>query len=124
MIRFFVVLLVASLAVAGLAILARQLALIAALPSFFYQTILFLLFATFVIFRQLYRIEKRDFFVRLYLFTMVLKFIAYGAYNTIVILEDRAGAPANVTFFILIYLLFTALEVLFLYRKISQSEHQ
>ena len=120
MIRFFVVLLVAAFVVAGLTILAHQLYWIPSLPSFFYQTILFVLFATFVIFRYLYRIDKPDLFVRLYLLTMVLKFIAFGAYNLLVILEDRSGAAANVVLFLVLYLLFTALEIVFLYRKISR----
>lgn len=122
MIRFFVVLLVAAVAVAGLTILSVQLSWINSLPSFLYQSILFLVFGTFVVFRYLYRIEKPDFFVRLYLLTIALKFVAYGAFNLIVILADRRGAGANVAFFILVYLLFTALEIGFLYRKISRSE--
>ena len=122
MILFFVVLLVAAITTAGLTILAKHLSLIGGLPSFFYQTILFLLFATFVVFRYLYRIEKPEFFVRFYLLTMALKFVAYGAFNLIVILEDRKGAAQNVAFFLLTYLVFTILEVVFLYRKISRSE--
>lgn len=121
MIRFFVVLLVTALAIAGLTILALHLSWIDALPSFFYQILLFLVFATFVVFRYLYKADKPDFFVQLYLLTMVVKFIAYGVFNLIVILEDRPGAPHNVAFFIIIYLFFTALEVAFLYRKISRS---
>ena len=124
MIRFFVALLIVALALAGLTILGAHLSWINSLPSFFYQIILFLLFATFVIFRYLYRLEKPDFFVRLYLLTMVVKFIAYGAFNLIVILEDRSGAPANVVFFMIVYLLFTALEIVFLYRKISSSDRR
>ena len=124
MIRFFVALLIVALALAGLTILGAHLSWINSLPSFFYQIILFLLFATFVIFRYLYRLEKPDFFVRLYLLTMVVKFIAYGAFNLIVILEDRSGAPANVVFFMIVYLLFTALEIVFLYRKISRSDRR
>jgi len=120
-IRFFVVLSVAALAIAGLMMLAIRLTWMDALPSFFYQTILFLLFATFVIFRYLYKADKPGFFVQLYLLTMVLKFIAYGVFNAIVILKDRPGAAGNVIFFIVLYLLFTALEVAFLYRKISRS---
>ena len=122
MIRFVVVLLVAAIVVAGLTIVARNLSWIDALPSFFYQIILFLIFATFVIYWYLYRIEKQDFFVRLYLLTLALKIIAYGAFNLIVILEDRRGAPQNVAFFMVVYVLFTALEVVFLYHKISRSE--
>ena len=122
MIRFLVVLLVAAITTAGLTILAKHLSWIDSLPSFFYQTILFLTFATFVVFRYLYRIEKPDFFVRLYLLTVALKFVAYGAFNLIVIVEDRNGAAQNVAFFMLVYFLFTLLEVVFLYRKISRSE--
>jgi hypothetical protein len=122
MIRFFVALLVAAITIAGLTIVAKNLSWINTLPSFFYQTILFLLFATLVVFRYLYRIEKPDFFVQLYLLTMALKLLAYGAYNLIVILEDRRGAAQNVGFFMILYLLFTVLEVVFLYRKISRSE--
>jgi len=121
-IRFFVVLLVAALAIAGLTILALHLSWIDVLPSFFYQIILFLLFATFVVFRYLYKIDKPDFFVQLYLLTMAVKFVAYGVFNLIVILDDRPGAAKNVAFFMLNYVLFTALEIAFLYRKISRSE--
>jgi hypothetical protein len=122
-IRFFVVLAIAASSVAGLTLLAGHLSWIASLPSFFYQIILFLLFATFVVFRYLYKINKPEVFVQFYLLTMVLKFIAYGIFNAIIILEDRAGAAGNVAFFILVYLLFTTLEVAFLYRKISRSGH-
>ncbi len=122
MIRFFVVLLVSAITIAGLTVVAKNLSWIDSLPSFFFQTILFLLFATLVVFRYLYRTEKPDFFVQLYLLTMALKLMAYGAYNLIVILEDRRGAAQNVGFFMILYLLFTVLEVVFLYRKISRSE--
>jgi hypothetical protein len=122
MIRFFVALLVAAVIMAGLTVVAKNLSWIDTLPSFFLQTILFLLFATLVVFRYLYRTEKPDFFVQLYLLTMALKLLAYGAYNLIVILEDRRGATQNVGFFMILYLLFTVLEIVFLYRKISRSE--
>lgn len=121
MIRFIVVLLLAALTVAGLTIVARNLSWIDALPSFFYQTILFLLFATAVVFRYLYRVRKPDFFVQLYLLTMALKILAYAAFNLVVILEDRSGAARNVAFFMVLYFLFTAIEVVFLYLKISRS---
>ena len=122
MIRFFLVLSVAALAIAGIMMVAIRLTWIDALPSFFYQTILFLMFATFVVFRYLYKADKSGFFVQLYLLTMAVKFIAYGVFNVIVIREDPAGAASNVAFFIFSYLVFTALEVVFLYRKISHSE--
>jgi hypothetical protein len=121
-IRFFVVLLGAALAMAGLTFLAVHLSWIDALPSFFYQILLFLVFATFLVYRYLYKVNKPDFFVQLYLLTMAVKFIGYGVFNLIVIMEDRPGAAHSVAFFLVIYLLFTALEVAFLYRKISRSE--
>ena len=124
MIRFFAVLSVAALAIAGITMLAVRMTWIDALPSFFYQTILFLLFATLVVFRYLYKADNPGFFVQLYLLTMALKFIAYGAFNLIVIREDPTGAAKNVAFFMLIYLVFTVLEVVFLYRKISRSERR
>jgi len=116
------VLSVAALAIAGIMLLAVRLTWIDGLPSFFYQTILFLLFATLVVFRYLYKADNPGFFVHLYLLTMAVKFIAYGAFNLIVIREDPTGAAKNVAFFMFIYLVFTVLEVVFLYRKISRSE--
>jgi hypothetical protein len=91
------------------------------LPSFFYQTLLFLIFGTGLIYAYLYRSGKPGFFVQLYLLTMAVKILAYGAYNFIVILEDPAGAVRNVVWFLILYLSFTALEVGFLYGKISRS---
>ena len=107
---------------AGLTFLALHLSWIDALPSFFYQILLFLIFATLVVYRYLYRVDKPDFFVQLYLLTIVLKFIAYVVFNLVLILQDRTGAARNVAFFLINYLLFTALEVVFLYRKISHSK--
>ena len=122
MIKFCLVLLVAAMVMAGVTFLALNLSWIDALPSFFYQILLFLIFATVVVFRYLYRVDKPDFFVQLYLLTIVVKFIAYVVFNLVVILQDRAGAAKNVAFFLINYLLFTALEVVFLYRKISHSK--
>jgi hypothetical protein len=48
---------------------------------------------------------------------MAVKFLAYGAYNFVMILEDKIGAVQNVIWFMLLYLTFTALEILFLFRK-------
>jgi hypothetical protein len=107
-----------------LAITARTLVdhqWIKALPSFFYTTLIFLIFGTGLIFMYLYRSGKAGFFVQLYLLTMVVKFIAYGIYNFIVILEDKAGAASNVIWFLILYVSFTALEIGFLYGKISRS---
>ena len=50
---------------------------------------------------------------------MAVKLLAYGAYMLGMILQDKAGAAANVVFFMVVYFVFTALEIGFLYRKIQ-----
>ena len=122
MIRFIIVLLISGFVVAGLTEVAVTLRWIDELPSFFYQTLIFLVFATTTIFVYLYKTNRPDYFVQLYLFMMALKFLAYGAYNLFMILEDKAGAPLNVVFFVILYFVFTGLEIAFLYRKISGPE--
>jgi hypothetical protein len=91
------------------------------LPSYFYQSLIFLVFGTSVLFVYLYRFNKPDFFVHLYLLSMAVKLIAYGAYNFVMILDDKAGATQNVVWFGVLYLIFTALEIGFLYRRISRQ---
>jgi hypothetical protein len=92
---------------------------LSALPSFLYVTTWLIALTTAILFIYLYRSEKRRFFVQFYLLSMVVKLVAYLAYNLIVILQDRSGAFANVLYFLLVYFMFTAIEIGFLYRKIS-----
>lgn len=123
MIRFGIVLMISATALALLTVFACQQLWIPKLPSFFYQTLIFLLFSTSTIFVYLFKVNKPGFFfIQLYLLTMVVKFIAYGAYNLLMIMDDRAGASLNVVFFMILYFTFTAVEIGFLYRKISNSE--
>ena len=89
------------------------------LPSFLYVTTWLVALTTSILFVYLYRSDKTRFFVQFYLASMVIKLIAYLAYNLVVVLEDRAGAFANVIYFLLAYFLFTAIEIGFLYRKVS-----
>jgi hypothetical protein len=119
LIRFVIALLVAAIVLAGLSAIACIQLWNGELPSFFYQTLIFLVFATITIFAYLYKVDKPDFFVQLYLLTMAIKLLAFGAYNLFMILEDKSGAPANVIFFMLLYIVFTGLEITFLYRKIT-----
>jgi hypothetical protein len=95
--------------------------LLSTLPSYFYQTLIFLLFGTSVLFVYLYRFNKPDFFIQLYLLSMAVKLIAYGAYNFVMILDDKGGATENVVWFGLLYFIFTALEIGFLYRRITRQ---
>jgi hypothetical protein len=112
-------LLAAGLCLGALVFLAVQKHWIEALPSFFYQTLVFLLFSTIVIYAYLYKVSKPDYFVQLYLLTMAVKLLAYGAYVYFMIMGDANGAIENVVFFMITYFLFTTLEILFLYRKNS-----
>jgi len=91
-------------------------------PTFLYQTVIFLTFSTAIIYGYLFRVSKPDIFVQLYLFMMAVKLMGYGAYAFYMITSDRAGATANVAFFMVLYFIFTILEILFLYNKINQQK--
>ena len=120
MIRFFLALLVVAL----LLLLATWVMVtqqwIKALPSFYFQTMIFLLFGTGLLYIYLHRFNRPDFFVQLYLLTMAVKLLAYGAYNFFMIMEDEPGAVHNVVWFMLLYFVFTGVEIGFLYQKISK----
>jgi hypothetical protein len=116
-----IVLLIAAMLIAGLTWFAWHQQWLKALPSFFYQTLIFLVFSTALIYGYLYKVSKPDFFVQLYLLTMAVKLMAYAAYNLLMVLKDQAGATLNVVFFMGAYFIFTFLEIRFLYRKISRS---
>lgn len=119
MIRFMVVLLALAVAVAGGTWLLHVNGNVA-WPSFFTETLILLIFSTALIFGYLYRSDKPDFFVQLYLLSMVVKLVAYGAYMFVVILDDAPGAVANVVFFMATYFIFTVAEIAFLHRKITR----
>jgi len=121
LIRFGLVLAGFAAVLATLTWFAFRLLWISQFPTFFIQTTIFLLFSTATIFAYLYHANKPEFFVQLYLLTMALKLVAYGAYNLLMILKDKAGASVNVVYFMILYAVFTVLEIAFLYRKISGS---
>jgi len=123
LIRFVVLLLISAIFLGGLTVVAFNQHWIDKIPSFFYPTLIFLVFATSTIFVYLYKAKSPDYFVQLYLLTMALKFLAYGAYNVLMILEDKDGASYNVAFFMVLYIVFTGLEITFLFRKITDSRH-
>src|SRR5690348_13438402 len=89
------------------------------LPSFFYQTLLLMPLVTFLIYRYLLRVDKASSFTQFYLLSMVLKLLACLAYILMIVRKDPTGAVSNASFFIVLYAIFTALEVAFLYRKIN-----
>jgi len=89
------------------------------IPSYLYETTWVVTLFTLILFVYLFRSGHRSYFVQLYLLSMVIKLIAYLGYNLIIILQDRKGAFTNVVYFLVVYVLFTAVEIGFLYRKIS-----
>lgn len=119
MIPFFIL---AGVLALGLPPLVRLMALRGSLPeipTFLMETTWVVALITAIIFMYLFRSNKGTWFVQLYLLSMVVKLLAYFAYNLIIILEDPQNAIANVAYFLSVYVAFTALEIVFLYRKIS-----
>ena len=94
------------------------------LPSFLYPSTWLMAFVTTIIFLYLYRAGKEAHFVQLYLLSMVVKLIACLAFVLMMVLEDRQGAMTNATYFLIIYVIFTAAEIGFLHRKISASRRR
>jgi hypothetical protein len=84
-------------------------------PSFFWPTLILLTLTTAIIFKYLYNLKNPSQFVMFYLLLMVVKIIAYLGYSLVIVLKDRAGATENIVFFMAVYLVFTALEVGFLF---------
>ena len=90
-----------------------------AAPTLAPEIVLFTAITTTFLYIYLYR-AKTEYFVQLYLLTMVIKLFVYCAFSVFIILQDRIGAAANVGFFLISYLLFTTLELMFLYAKINR----
>jgi len=118
LIRFFVFLLATALILGGAVWVGHGQGFFP-MPTFFYQTLMFLLFGTAIIYRYMVRVKKPDLFVQLYLIMMVLKLVAYAVYCWVMVTQNKAGAGANVVFFLVVYFVFTALEIGFLHQKIS-----
>lgn len=95
---------------------------VSVIPSYFYQSLAMLIIGTSGLYYYLQRVRMKqpDFFVHFYLASIAVKLLAYGAYLALIIWKDRPGALANVVFFFAVYALFTALEVVFLWRQINR----
>ena len=90
-------------------------------PSFSNESIALLFCVNVIIFYYLNRLSK-DIFVQLYLLSMAVKILAYASFTIIIILKDRDAAFANVVFFLIAYLIFTVLEVAFLYKRFGPPQ--
>lgn len=91
-------------------------------PSHASQILLFVFITTSVLFFYLVRSKtnRPESFVPFYLLTIAIKLVAYAGFMIFVILKNRGGAAANVVFFMIVYFLFTLVEVAFLYRSVNR----
>lgn len=85
-------------------------------PTFFVEIVIFLTVTTAFLFRFVVR-AAADNFIQAFLLSMVVKLMAYGAFLFFVIWEDQQNAIPNAVLFLVGYLLFTAIEIFYLYRK-------
>lgn len=88
-------------------------------PSFYVPILVFLSFATALIYFYLYTVDKPAQFVQLYLLTMAVKLLASLVFCFVMISRDKPSAVGNVVFFMCTYFLFTGIEIGFLYHRIS-----
>jgi hypothetical protein len=119
LIRFTLSLVISSLVICGLTIAFQNVGYIDTFPTYFWITLAFLNLSTIMIYFYLIRASSNT-FVQGYLLTMVGKLFAYFAYNIVIILLDRGNAGINVGFFLITYLVFTVLELTFLYRRMGR----
>lgn len=85
-------------------------------PTFIWETLAFLGFLTVTLF-ALIRRAAPELFIQFYLLSMVLKLILGGVFIFVVIYHDRPNAIPNAVGFLVIYVVFTVIEIAFLYRK-------
>jgi hypothetical protein len=123
LVKFILWLLITAAFILGVFQFALMQGWISQKPSFSYATVFLLTFVTAVIYRYLYKLSSPEFFVQLYLLLMVVKLIAFLGYNVFMVLKDKPGAAANVIFFLIGYLIFTALEIVFLYQHVNTKSN-
>ena len=89
-------------------------------PSFLYLIISAIAAATFLVYFFIERTSSEN-FIKNYLLTIVIKLLAGGIFIAAIIFMDVDSAEANAITFMAAYLLFTGLEVGFLFRRFSKS---
>jgi len=92
-----------------------------AVPSFLYESTILMAFITIVIFIYLYRSRKATHFTQLYLLSMVVKLVTALVFIVLIVIIDQPAAMPNAVYFMVLYFVFTVVEVGFLYPKISGS---
>jgi hypothetical protein len=90
-------------------------------PSYAAQIVLYVAASTGLIY---YLVQRRDgalFFTQSYLLSIVVKILMGCAFILIVLYVDPTEASANATLFIVCYLLFTTVEVIFLFNTVKRG---
>jgi len=85
-------------------------------PSYLYLIVGVLAIATFIIYFFMEKTGSEN-FIKNYLLTIVLKLLAGGIFISVIIYTDLESAESNAISFMAAYLLFTVLEVVFLFKK-------
>lgn len=93
-------------------------------PSFLWPTLIVLTLVTLTFHAgSLYWTSLRPTnFAQLFLLSLVMKLMLYLGYAFVMIIMDPTHAPANVLFFFSIYVPFTLVETVTVYRKISAKQ--
>jgi hypothetical protein len=88
-------------------------------PSFLFLIVTSLAAATFLAYFFMLRTTSED-FVKNYLLTIVIKLLAGGLFIGAIIFADIEHAETNAVAFMVVYLLFTGLEVAFLFGRFNK----
>jgi hypothetical protein len=89
-------------------------------PSYALEIVSFLGISMVTIFYFLNKRSDSSSFTQAYLLSIFLKMLLYSGVILFIILKDRTGAVGNVILFLVCYVLFTALEVGFLFKAVNK----
>lgn len=87
-------------------------------PSFLVLILFVLSAATWLVYFFIQKTYRQD-LVKNYMLTIFLKLLTGGIFIFILLYSDKPNAEANAILFMIAYLLFTALEVGFLFRRLD-----
>jgi len=90
-------------------------------PSYGWEIIFYMAFSTAAMVNILLKKSGPVLFTQLYLLTIVIKILAGSVVILFIIFINRREAFENAALFIITYILFTILEVTFLYRKANNQ---
>jgi hypothetical protein len=117
--RFLIACLILTLIFTGLWFGLVNSGLVQYSGSLFWKIQIFVVVSTSLLFIYLYK-ARREHFVQLYLLTMIVKLLAYAGFAVFIILEDQTNVGVNIGLFLTYYVVYTLLELVFLFPKINR----